>query len=143
MDILRNPVPTAGEVRIARSRSEPVLSYLRWVAYFGLGVGLAGVSIRSLRSAHPRSGAPEDRSAFPARMAEHGETALDGMRSNPAVNRVTTKASTVRDDLATKVEGAVDEAHDVVEEIYGRSYAWLADLRRKLPTGRLGDRRGR
>jgi hypothetical protein len=34
----------------------------------------------------------------------------------------------------------VDEAHDVVEEIYGRSYAWLADLRRKLPTGRPGDK---
>ena len=131
-NILRNPVPTAGEVRMARSRSEPVLRYLRWGAYFGLGMGLAGLSIRSLRNA---SQGPGDLPAFAVRMAAQGETALDGLRSNPTVNRVTSEAAKVREGLASKVEVAADEAHDSVEEIYGRSYAWLGDLRRKLAPG--------
>jgi len=117
---------------MARSRSEPVLRYLRWGAYFGLGMGLAGMSLRSLRGA-PRDGdGSGERPAFVVRMAGQGETALDELRSNPAVNRVTERAARVRTDLASKVELAADETHDSVEEIYGRSYAWLSDLRRKL-----------
>ena len=137
--ILGNPVPTAGEVRIARSRGEPVLRYVRWGAYFGLGLGLAGLSLRTMRAA---PGPREERGArpvFAVRMAEQGEMAIDGLRSKPAVNRVTTEAAKVRDDLASKIEGAVDEAHDSVEEIYGRSYAWLGDLRRRLSPARSRD----
>jgi hypothetical protein len=130
--ILRNPVPTAGDVRIARSRSEPALRYLRWGAYFGLGLGLAGLSVRSLRASAERGG----RASFAARMAQQGEMAVDELRSRPGVSRVTAEAGKVRDDLASKVEVAVDEAHDSVEEIYGRSYAWLGDLRRKLSPAR-------
>jgi hypothetical protein len=135
-NILGNPVPTAGEVRIARTRSEPALRFLRWGAYFGLGLGLAGLSLRSLRSA---PGAGEERGGRPAfaiRMVEQGETALDDLRAKPAVNRVTIEAGKIRDDLASKVEVAVDEAHDSVEEIYGRSYAWLGDLRRRFSPAR-------
>lgn len=140
--ILRNPVPTAGEVRIARSRTEPALRYLRWGVYFGLGMGLAGLSLRTLRGA-PSSDAsgegPGDGSTFAIRMAEQGETALGELRSNPTVNRVTAEAARVRDDLTSKVELAADEAHDSVEEFYGRSYAWLGDLRRKLTSARSKD----
>ena len=131
-NILRNPVPTAGEVRMARSRGEPVLRYLRWAAYVGLGMGLAGLSVRTLRSV---SDEPHDGPAFAVRMAEQGETALGELRAHPTVNRVTSEAAKVKDDLAAKVEVAVDEAHDSVEELYGRSYAWLGDLRRKLSPG--------
>lgn len=131
--ILGNPVPTAGEVRIARTRSEPVLRLLRWGAYFGLGLGIAGLSVRSLRAA---PGSTEGRPAFAVRMAEQGETALSELRSKPAVNLVATEAGRVRADLASKVEVVVDEAHDSVEEIYGRSYEWLGGLRRKLTPSR-------
>lgn len=134
--ILRNPVPTAGEVRIARTRSEPALRFLRWGAYFGLGLGLAGLSLRSLRSAPGAGVDGGGRPAFAIRMVEQGETALDDLRAKPAVNRVTLEAGKIRDDLASKVEVAADEVHDSVEEIYGRSYAWLGDLRRKLSPAR-------
>jgi len=69
-------------------------------------------------------------------MVEQGEKALEDLRARPAVNRVTIEAGRIRDDLASKVELAADEAHDSVEEIYGRSYAWLGDLRRKLSPAR-------
>lgn len=137
--IVLNPVPTAGEVRIAWARGEPALRYLRWGAYFGLGVGLAGLSLRSLRAAsegNERHGDRVGRGAFAARMAEQGEIALQELRSRPAVSRVTAEAGRVKDGLASKVELAVDEAHDSVEEIYGRSYVWLGDLRRKLSPAR-------
>jgi hypothetical protein len=134
--VVLNPVPTAGEVRIAWSRSEPVLRYLRWGAYFGFGLGLAGLSLRSLRAASEGNDGPVGTGAFAARMAEQGEMALGELRSRPAVNRVTAEAGRVKDDLASKVEVAVDEAHDSVEEIYGRSYAWLHHLRRKLSPAR-------
>jgi hypothetical protein len=134
--ILGNPVPTAGEVRIARSRSEPAARFLRWGAYFGLGLGLAGLSVRSLRRSPGPAGDAGSRPALAARIAEQGEAALSELRSNPAVNRVTAEAGRVGADLASKVETAVDEAHDSVEEIYGRSYEWLGDLRRKLTPSR-------
>ncbi|HTK61358.1 MAG TPA: hypothetical protein VL595_03245 [Pseudonocardia sp.] len=131
--ILGNPIPTAGEVRIARTRREPAMRFLRWGVYFGLGLGVAGLGVRSLRTAPGSSG---ERPAFAVRMAEQGETALEELRSKPAVNRITAEAGRVRADLASKVEVAVDEAHDSVEEIYGRSYEWLGGLRRKLTPSR-------
>ena len=136
--IVLNPVPTAGEVRMAWARSEPAMRYLRWGAYFGLGLGLAGLGLRSLRATPAQPDERGDRSAFAARMAAQGEMALGGLRARPAVRRVTSEAGKVGHELASKVEVAVDEAHDSVEEMYGRSYAWLGGLRRKLSPSRSG-----
>lgn len=138
--ILRNPIPTAGDVRVARSRSEPALRYLRWVAYFGLGLGLAGLSLRSRRGPvrgenEPGDGQHDAWPTFAVRMVEQGETAIGGLRSRPGVSRVASEAGKVWDDVTSTVEMTVDEAHDSLEEIYGRSYAWLGGLRRRLPRG--------
>jgi hypothetical protein len=71
-------------------------------------------------------------------MAERGESAVNELRSRPAVDRLTAEADRLRGELASKVEVAADEAHDSVEEIFGRSYAWLGGLRRRLSPARSG-----
>ena len=83
--IVLNPVPTAGQVRMAWARGEPALRYLRWGVYFGLGVGLAGVGLRSLRPTPVQAEERDDRSAFASRMAAQGETVLGELRSRPGM----------------------------------------------------------
>jgi hypothetical protein len=129
----KNPVPTAGELRIAWSRAQrvvqPALPYLRRGAYFGLGLGLAGLALGTLRE--PPGGEDDERRAqrpVTDLVAQQGEDALQSLRATPAAVRATDTFNERRRTLADRTERAADETHDTIEETYGRLDQLLYDL---------------
>jgi hypothetical protein len=129
----KNPIPTAGELRIAWSRAQrtiqPALPYLRRGAYFGLGLGLAGLALGTLRDP-PGTEDDERRAQRPvtALVARQGEEAIESLRATPAAVRATDRLNARRRSLADRTERAADETHDTIEETYGRLDQLLYDL---------------
>ncbi|HEY2205468.1 MAG TPA: hypothetical protein VGH99_13435 [Pseudonocardia sp.] len=125
-----NSVPTAGEIRMARSRVraalDPPLHLLRTGALFGVGVlDLATDTPRWLRErVADRSWADAaGRAAGQARLAgaaltRRGERAVDRQRFTPAVRRA---LDDLRSSTTWDAERAFDEAHDTVEELLARA----------------------
>jgi hypothetical protein len=118
--VLRNPVPTSGEVRSSWSRTQPsrqqFLRLLRTGAYLAVGLGL-GVGLRAYRGrADTTSNVPLSDQA----LMERGERAAHNVLTAPAVTRAADKASEVADVMASMAGKVVDEAHDTVEETYAR-----------------------
>jgi hypothetical protein len=150
---MRNPIPTSGEIRIARSRFSralgPVWGYLRIGALAGLGLGLAALGLRSVRTERPlalESGPADRGDAERGRamrgLAERGAAVARAIGSQSAVRRATDHVSGVAGGLSSRAEVAVDEAHDLVEEAYGRLSLRLRHVRRSLtPPTQVHDRR--
>jgi len=130
----KNPVPTAGELRIAWSRVhqtvQPALPYLRRGAYLGLGLGLAGLALGTLR--HPPGAQHDERPTqrpVTDLVAQQGEDALQSLRATPTAVRAADRFNERRRSLADRTERAADETHDTIEETYGRLDQLLYDVR--------------
>lgn len=111
----RTFIPTAGELRIARARAARVLgppgARLRTGLFFGLGVvdltlRLAGSLIRAER---------RERAVRLATQA--GERRLARLSGQP---RVRAALDEMNRTVTVDLEEALDEAHDTVEELFGR-----------------------
>jgi hypothetical protein len=100
---------------------QPVLQLLRAGVYVGFGLAL-GLGLRALRD----RGDPLWGSA----LAERGERAVREILAAPAVSRTTERAYEVTGVLASRAGRVVDEAHDTVEEAYGRFHLARNRLRR-------------
>jgi hypothetical protein len=133
--IFLNPVPTAAEVRSSWSRSKqtvrPVFRLLRAGAYLGFGLGLA-LGLRALRDLSDGGDQPSGSASSATALAERGERTARDILAVPAVSRTTGKAQEVSGVLASRGGRVLDEAHDSVEEAYGRFYLGLDRLRRAL-----------
>lgn len=133
--ILRNPVPTAGQVRSSWSRSKPaarpVLRLLRAGVYIGFGLALS-LGLRALRGGGSPSG-----SAASTALTERGERTARDILAVPVVNRAAGRAAEITGDLVALAGSVVDEAHDTVEEAYGRFYLGLDRAERALLPGWL------
>jgi hypothetical protein len=133
--IFLNPVPTAGQVRSSWSRSkqtvQPVLRFLRAGAYLGFGLGLA-LGLRAPRDLSGGGDQPSGSATSTVGLAERGERTAREILAVPAVSRATGKAHEVSGVLASRAGRVVDEAHDCVEEAYGRFYLGLDWLLRVL-----------
>lgn len=134
---LHNPVPTAGELRSAWSSNKrllaPVLKVLRASVYFGIGIGLAGLSSRIFRGDAERAPLALTSGSPAAALTETGERTAQEILALPAVSRRADQAQEVSGVLVSRASRAVDEAHDTVEEAFGRVYfgldrLWLAVL---------------
>jgi hypothetical protein len=129
----RNPVPTTGQVRSTWSRNkgsvQPAVRFLRVGVYVALGLGLTGLGLRRLADL-PDGG--DEPSGSNSALAERGERAARDVLVVPAVSRTTERASEVSAVVVSRAGRVVDEAHDSVEEAYGRFYLGLARLGRAV-----------
>jgi hypothetical protein len=118
----KNPVPTAGDVRDAWSRTfqalQPVLPYLRGGVYFGLGLGVVAMTLRGFRGIRDDQG--RSLHVHGSTVTEQGEHVVRTLRANPAITQVAARFTQASSTLAAKAQSGADEAHDTVEEIYGR-----------------------
>jgi hypothetical protein len=133
--IFLNPFPTAGQVRYAWSRNQqtvrPVFRVLRAGVYIGCGLGL-GLGLRALRRLPDGGDRPSGSTSSAAGLAERGERVARDILAVPAVSGTASKAYEVGGVLASRAGWVVDEAHDSVEEAYGRFYLVLDQLRRAV-----------
>ena len=146
----RNSLPTAGEIRVARSRVDtivaPVLRRLRTGLYFWLGAAdlvVTAIRTRSARSpigsdrpgtddrpptGQPRICRPRAARDDPEAAIQLAATAITGrgerryarVRSFPPVRRALAELDGARKSVASETGRAVDEAHDSVEENLAR-----------------------
>jgi hypothetical protein len=68
---------------------------------------------------------------------ERGERVARDILAVPAVNRAAGRAAEVTGDLVVLAETVVDEAHDTVEEAYGRFYLLLDRVKHAVLPGWL------
>jgi hypothetical protein len=140
----RNSVPTAGEVRVARSRADvvarPVLRRLRHGLLFGLGVAdvVLSASTAGIHRAPldpDEAGSHRDRPTGVTRAAvtltRRGARRYARVRSVPAVQRVVADLARARRNAASETGQVLDAAHDSVEENLARveiGTGWLVAL---------------
>jgi hypothetical protein len=114
---------------------QPAFRLLRAGVYMGFGLGLA-LGLRTLRDLSDGGDQPSGSASSATALAECGERTARDILAVPAVSRTTGKALEVSGVLASRAGRVVDEAHDSVEEAYGRFYLgldWL--LRALVPEG--------
>jgi hypothetical protein len=107
-----------------------------------LGFGLAGLGLRALGQARDRDDQPPGSASSRAALAQRGQWLAEEILAVPAVSRAADMAYEFRRLVTSRAGWAVDEAHDSVEEAYGRFYLGLDRLKRAITPGGLADNEG-